>query len=255
MKELSIEEKAKAYDKVVNKLKGFMIQGVDPLITRADVQDFFPELAESEDEKIRKEMIEHLEKTAIEFPLSDVGLKADSWIAYLEKQGERKHQYKSRPRYVGEGELLGKKISNQKTADKVEAKFKVGDFIQFKGMGHTRYTIKEVCGLSHYINTCDKRMDMSYTDANFELVEQKPAAWSHIDENRINNICDFIQGHTNFTDSAKEAAVVFLKSLKDRYTWKPSKEQMEALWNVYQGGQEQAELATLYNDLKKLREE
>ena len=37
--------------------------------------------------------------------------------------------------------------------------------------------------------------------------------------------------------------------------WKPSDEQMKALWNVYQGGKEQAELATLYNDLKKLKEE
>ena len=51
----------------------------------------------------------------------------------------------------------------------------------------------------------------------------------------------------------KAAAITWLKSLKDRYTWKPSDEQMKALWNVYQGGREQAELATLYNDLKKLR--
>ena len=55
--ELSIEQKAKAYDKIVNRLKSFMMQGVDPLITRADVQDFFPELAISEDERIRKALI------------------------------------------------------------------------------------------------------------------------------------------------------------------------------------------------------
>ena len=53
MKELSIEQKAQRYDKVVDKLKQFMAQGVDPLITRADVQDFFPELKESEDERIK----------------------------------------------------------------------------------------------------------------------------------------------------------------------------------------------------------
>ena len=52
MKELSIEEKAKAYDEVVNKLKGFITQGVDPLITMADVQDFFPELKDDDDERM-----------------------------------------------------------------------------------------------------------------------------------------------------------------------------------------------------------
>jgi hypothetical protein len=62
MKELTIEQKAKAYDEVVNKLKGFIMQGVDPLITRADVQDFFPELAESDDERIRNEIIQEREK-------------------------------------------------------------------------------------------------------------------------------------------------------------------------------------------------
>jgi len=57
MEELSIQEKASRYDEVVNKLKGFISQGVDPLITRNDVQDFFPELEESNDERIRKEVV------------------------------------------------------------------------------------------------------------------------------------------------------------------------------------------------------
>ena len=67
-------------------------------------------------------------------------------------------------------ELVAKKIDQKPV--KVP-KFKVGDFIQFNGMGHYRYTIKDVCGLSHYINSFDRRMDMAYTDNNFELVEQK----------------------------------------------------------------------------------
>ena len=87
MKELSIEDKAKAYDEVISKLKGFMAQGVDPLITRADVQDFFPELKESEDENVRKGIISHLQYLAkyCSESMPDV----DKWIAWLEKQGER----------------------------------------------------------------------------------------------------------------------------------------------------------------------
>lgn len=52
----------------------------------------------------------------------------------------------------------------------------------------------------------------------------------------------------------------WLKSIKDRYTWKPSEEQMNALSSINvtgtisYAGQGQ-ELIALYNDLKKLREE
>jgi len=87
MKQLSIEEKAEAYDKVVNKLKGFIMQGVDPLITRADVQDFFPELGESEDESIRKHIISVLEdcwQTCKNIDYDSSRIQED--IAWLKKQ-------------------------------------------------------------------------------------------------------------------------------------------------------------------------
>lgn len=50
-----------------------------------------------------------------------------------------------------------------------ESKFKVGDVIQFKD-GTNQY---KICGVfsDHYINSIGNRMDKSYTDANFELVE------------------------------------------------------------------------------------
>jgi hypothetical protein len=80
------EEKAKRYDKVVGKLKQFMTQGVDPLITRADVQDFFPELFESEDEKM--ELLEHLKSCLSTSSTTIWKKKYQWWIAWLEKQGE-----------------------------------------------------------------------------------------------------------------------------------------------------------------------
>lgn len=81
----TIEEKARAYDEVLNKLRHFITKGVDPLITRADVQDFFPELAESEGEKVRKSLITFFQR----FPytnLYDAGLNAKEVISWLEKQ-------------------------------------------------------------------------------------------------------------------------------------------------------------------------
>lgn len=98
MKELSIEDKAKAYDEVISKLKGFMVQGVDPLITRADVQDFFPELkeSESEDEKIRKGLINGFNECLKNSQYSSNAqkywhnIKIEDIFTWLEKQGEQK---------------------------------------------------------------------------------------------------------------------------------------------------------------------
>lgn len=53
------------------------------------------------------------------------------------------------------------------------AKFKAGDKIQFKTSTVIRYTIASV-HRDHYINLLGHRMDMSYTDSNFELVKEEP---------------------------------------------------------------------------------
>ena len=85
---------------------------------------YFPELAESEDEKIRKHLItffkdDYGENSNALF----AGIKAKDIIAWLEKQGEHndKHQYKSRPRYVGEHELLGAKCNWKPTSEQMKA--------------------------------------------------------------------------------------------------------------------------------------
>ena len=76
------EEKARAYDEVLNKLRHFIAKGVDPLITRADVQDFFPELKESEDEKVRKEIVRFIQMEV------DDEIVGNKWLAWLGKQGD-----------------------------------------------------------------------------------------------------------------------------------------------------------------------
>ena len=81
------EEKAKKYDEVVCKLRRFMEQGIDPLITRADVQDFFPELKESEDEKIRKKIIDYF-RGSVGLGVAIGGVSVKDMVSWLEKQGE-----------------------------------------------------------------------------------------------------------------------------------------------------------------------
>lgn len=85
MKELSIEEKAKAYDKalkVANKYKDTHI--MFPSIKK----EMFPELAESEDERIRKTLLGYFKDQDAQYTFR--GLINQEVIAWLEKQGEHK---------------------------------------------------------------------------------------------------------------------------------------------------------------------
>lgn len=84
---MNIEEKAKAYDEALEKVK--------PLYERAKKDDspiwatyehLFPQLAESEDERIRRDIIHY-----ILYKADGVSEEQEhSWIAYLEKQKEQK---------------------------------------------------------------------------------------------------------------------------------------------------------------------
>lgn len=89
MGELSIEEKAKRYDEAIKRAKA--------MIKVADNQDeaigfantVFPELKESEDEKIIKELITHCRNTRC---VTEEGAeRIAKWIAWLEKQ-EKQNQ-------------------------------------------------------------------------------------------------------------------------------------------------------------------
>jgi len=54
------EEKARAYDKAIEKIKYVMEHGVSPTFNKEDLQGIFPELKESEDEKNIKDLIDEL---------------------------------------------------------------------------------------------------------------------------------------------------------------------------------------------------
>lgn len=133
------------------------------------LESLFPELAESEDEKIRKELIAFIKKR----DRSGCDYDYDKWIVWLEKQGnksvnidiesmvssyeqrlESKGAIKNSPlynlsstafRHGIENTLdeLNLKQSEQTPADKVKSKFKVGDWI-----------VCEITGSVYQIKNC-----------------------------------------------------------------------------------------------------
>jgi hypothetical protein len=113
MKELSIEEKAKAYDKAIAKAqKELQTCGSTDCDAARQIYRFFPELAESEDESIRKELIENFKWFCGDFPETtkwgkDDNLLVKDIIAWLEKQGQK-------PKWTASDEELVKWLKNIK---------------------------------------------------------------------------------------------------------------------------------------------
>ena len=92
MKELTLEEKAKRYDEALEKARNILDSTDDNYVctylTKEDIKGmyskFFPELAESEDEKIRKSLISYLHGLGeFEYPNEKT---YNNWLAWLEKQ-------------------------------------------------------------------------------------------------------------------------------------------------------------------------
>ena len=89
MKELSIEEKAKRYDEVINRMKHYVIDEYG--CSRIKVADVFPELKESDDErmvKFIKNQLFNIKKTITEN--YELDAKLTKAICWIEKQGEQK---------------------------------------------------------------------------------------------------------------------------------------------------------------------
>lgn len=157
MKELSIEEKAKRFDEAIERAKKCYeeskMRGNDWFVK--DIEEMFPELKESEDERIRKEIIGHVRNTRC---VTEEGAeRIVKWISWLEKQGNLMRALQEANKKIGElveenyylkeeqkGKLvltpeayerilkLVEKQDEQKPADKIEPKFHEGDWITIK---------------------------------------------------------------------------------------------------------------------------
>lgn len=161
------KEKAEAYDMAIEGIQEILSTEQDSIKMsrlKLRLQGIFPELAESEDEKIRKWIIDDIKYNMDNEPLnsSEYKKQGEKAIAWLEKQGKQNSpqtnerawlylvsdvltwkdgigQYLDNPR-VQElakrlcGEYAQKLynpsvLSNQESADKVKPKFKVGDWV------------------------------------------------------------------------------------------------------------------------------
>ena len=209
----SIEEKAKAYDEAIEKFDVILNLNTvkkSGTIFADDVRKIFPELKESEDER----MIQYFKDLA-QFDKADelyekYGFYHKDAIAWLEKQCEHANF-----------------LSKIQAGDKV-----------------TRNEYGVLVNLSKLNRVANKQ------------VEQKPAAWSKEDEKQARQIERIV--HDGCTQKLQKQIADWFESLKERYTWKPSEEQMNTLeyyMHTLICNEHKEVLFGLYADLKKLMEE
>jgi hypothetical protein len=219
MKELTIEEKAKRYDEAIKVAKGnyetIMQMNNDCTFSKEGIVNtflrMFPELKESEDEKIRKALRERIINydPNNEILIKEEGISQRQFLAWIEKQGQ------VRCTSVGKKEATGV----------------LKEMLDDVGMKEQKQEWSE---------------EDKYLCTQIEGVLQE--CW-------IKNLV-----HFGLYKKMRD----FLKSLKDRVQpqsqWKPSDEQMNAfdailVYNPPCSNECRNHLITLYNELKKLREE
>ena len=138
MKELSIEEKAKAYDEAIKRLEDINTGKCQKtfVFTEGLFDYIFPELKESEDDrmvKFIKNQLFNIKKTITEN--YELDAKLTKAIGWLEKQCEQK--IKTPEESLGIDSDTYNKIvdeciyGEQKPIDKVEPNFKVGDWVVY----------------------------------------------------------------------------------------------------------------------------
>ena len=268
------KQKARAYDKLLIKAKQIYNKENDVLIIHT-LEDLFPELKESEDEKTRKRIIalvnahgQGMYKDDMLTWLENTPYTIDhekregfhlGYKAGLEKQGESYTRSDVDDAYlkgISDAKNVLEKQGEQKPIV-IISKFRVGDNI--KTTNEEPLTITKIDDKGYWSE--DLFICGFDNTAKWELVEQKPA-WSEEDEKFINEIEESLLAYKLIVmDNDKELAnyiekeINLLKSLRPQNTWKPSEEQMDALRYVtnFDYGGYKSILVSLYEQLKKLK--
>ena len=263
MKELSIEEKSRRYDGAIKRLEDIETGKCQKtfMFTEGLFEYIFPELKESDDERIRKAIYSALQYLERELSWDALGgvdiLDAYAW---LEKQSEEK------PAECKEKKYSKCYVYNLPHNDEMceQCEFNPKNRKPAEWSEEDEVKINRIVACLENLNVADN--DILLKDVDWlkslkdRFVPQSKQEWSEEDESNISELCSFIIETYRTEDASK--LVIWLKSIEDRLqhqsTWKPSEEQMMQLgWIARQNAHNipGKELMSLYQDLKKLREE
>lgn len=185
----------KLYKEALERAKSFELPEYKNIMTSV-----FPELAESEDERIRRNIIAALKGKGY----YDCDL-TNECIAWLEKQGEQKPiiEMKSAEESLGISSKEYNDIVNEclygesNSSDKVEPKFKIGDTIRLKN-SLAEFTIDSISNGRYYVK--GSSIDIIACDRDYELsvpklfnLESNGEDWSEEDEREWKELIEFLE--------------------------------------------------------------
>ena len=254
-------------------------QAVGLNYVKALLQDTFPELKESEDERIRKEIVSFIKSVNHSYLCG--ADRRTKWLTWLEKKKEQKEQKDYRKLYEEvvksdwfKENYVGKSLGDDENQKEQKPNllpgfeglspdeemshplflkgFDVGRKVGHIEAEHT-YSTEET-----ELNSVAFLEQLGYTC--IPPNEQKPAEWSEEDESFLDSVEEAISNYYDLNHAPQYHYWLEekLKSPRPQPHWKPSEEQMDALLFAvgYVHGNEATEIAaileSLYDDLKKL---
>ena len=214
------------YEKKYNDALDWMRQ-IYPTLSgcaKEDAEHYFPELKESEDERIRKELIGHCQDL-VRMNKGDKVLLSiyEPWIAYLEKQKEKMtaeeyenselFQLKLKTKYAdGYQDALAQK-EQKPNVELIQKSWYMEGYHDGKYNNEPKWLIQTGKGGPKY-------------EENPKYETQKPVEWSEEDKYILKNIHDFIKENTinpNRVNCAEEC-LIWLNSLPERFNLQPKQE-------------------------------
>lgn len=179
MKELTIEEKANRYDKAIEIAKSKIKNDKNHVLYEDDIIEIFPELKELRNESIRKELIDFVKSRLAGFPQCEQYIDwlekqhDDKNISLLEVKAKAYDDAKERMSYAynqnrvpigfiseifpnlnycdnqdnklkGKSALEAIREKRVDNANKIELKFKIGDWVVFMNKHQSIYQIEKI---------------------------------------------------------------------------------------------------------------
>lgn len=210
-------------------------------LTKKQMEVIFPQLAESEDERIRKVLCDIVrDMPYMETKLRAHGLTVEKTLAYLEKQKEQKPT---------EGTALQKAFIGSKIDYTLEEKCDASDYADAILPTSVAYGENEEEYKLHKI------IEAAFIAG--QKKEQQPAGWSERENKMLESAISHIRDSEcfdHFHDITKEDIISWLKTLRPQPSWKPSEKQMKELLNAIIPGKgfDCDILTELYQQLKNL---
>ena len=224
--------------------------------------DIFPELTESEDERIRRALIEHVKGIYKGCCTEEACKERDMFIAWLEEQAQKPSEDEDREYACQSSEHYTRRelmIYNLGIGD---GKRRIDDAIK-ETEQNSAWSEEDDSMYNRIVSFIPQHLTAeSYTacinwlkSLKDRMQPQPKQEWSEEDENMRGDLLGYLNGFS-VSETAKHQMFDWLKSLRPQNRWKPSDEQMKALKHAFNDCSiafaDMKILATLYEQLKAL---